>query len=120
MSSKLRITERGFIFTMEAALSLLMLALMISALPQPNPFSLKELATTQQANDLLRIWSAKNTNEFEMAADVNKLFEGNAELWIGGVKLLIANIKKNSIATEGILLDEWLIEKKVKIVVYYD
>jgi len=111
--------QKGFIFTMEAALSLLMLALMIASLPQPNAFSLKELAITQQANDLLRVWSAKSTAETEMISDTNKMFLGNAELWIRGTKLLGSSIKNNSIATEGILIDGLLNEKKVKIIVYY-
>ncbi|VVB76521.1 Uncharacterised protein [uncultured archaeon] len=120
MSNILSLSKNGFIFTMEAALSLLMLALMIAALPQPNSFSLKELVVTQQANDLLRVWSAKSTTEVEMIADTNKLLNGNAELWVNENKLLNGLMRKNSIATEGILLDEWLAEKKVKIVVYYD
>jgi|GEM_PF-1096309 len=113
-------TQKGFVFTMEAALSLLMLALMVAALPQPAPFSLKELAITQQANDLLRVWSAKSTNEMGMITDTNNLFLGNAELWNNEKKLIFAAAKGNSIATEGIILDDFLVERKIRIVVYYD
>ncbi len=120
MGIRVTASNKGFVFTMEAALSLLMLALMIAALPQPNSLSLKELAIAQQANDLLRVWSAKNTSELEMSADVNKIFSKNAELWINGIKLLNSGTKTNSIATEGILLDDFLAEKKVKIVVHYN
>ncbi|MFA5125543.1 MAG: hypothetical protein WC462_00890 [archaeon] len=112
--------QKGFVFSLEATLSLLLFALMLFALPAQESFSLKELAATQQANDLLRVWSAKQTTETEMISDTKILFENNAELWINETQLLSAEKKKNSIATEGIILDEKLFEKNVKIIIHYD
>ena len=121
MSNIMRfIREKGFVFSLEATLSLLLFALMLFALPPQESFSLKELAATQQANDLLRVWSAKQTNETEMISDTKILFENNAELWINETQLLSAEKKKNSIATEGIILNEKLFEKNIKLIVYYD
>jgi len=114
------LAQKGFVFSLEATLSLLLFALMLFTLPTQESFSLKELAATQQANDLLRVWSAKQTTETEMISDTKILFENNAELWINESQLLDTKKRKNSIATEGVILDENLFEKNVKIIIHYD
>ena len=112
--------QKGFVFSLEATLALILFGLMLFTLPQVQTTSLKELAITQQANDLLRVWSAKETNENEMILDTQKLFGQNAEVWINEKQILSAQKKKNAIASEGTILDEALNEKRVKVVVYYE
>jgi hypothetical protein len=108
------------VFALEAAISLLLFALMLFSLPIQNNFSLKELAIVQQENDLLRVWSAKETKESEMINDTKQLLGENAELWVGAKQILTTQVKKNSISSEGIILNSALQENKIKIIVYYD
>jgi len=112
--------KKGFIFSFEAILSLLLLLLMICFLPaQPN-LSLKELACIQQANDLLRIWSLEETSESEMISDTKLVFENNAQVMMDE-KIIYDNPKKNnSISTQGEILDEGLSARMVKITVFFD
>ncbi|MFA5931252.1 MAG: hypothetical protein WC821_02990 [archaeon] len=112
--------NKGFVFALEAAISLLLFALMLFSLPIQNNFSLKELAIVQQENDLLRVWSAKETKESEMINDTKQLLGENAELWVGAKQILTTQVKKNSISSEGIILNSALQENKIKIIVYYD
>ena len=112
--------QKGFTFTMEAIIALLLFALMLFALPAQKPDSLKELLALQQANDLLRVWSITGINETEMVNDTKQLFGENAELWINETKLLEAQKTRNSIATEGIIWSPLRNENKIKVVIYYN
>jgi hypothetical protein len=112
--------EKGFVLSLEAILSILLFALMLFALPTTESTSLKEINAIQQANDLLRVWSATQTIENEMIKDTKILFQNNAELWVNENQLISCEKKKNSIGTEGILVDENLNEKNIKIIIYYD
>lgn len=112
--------NKGFVFALESTISILLFALMLFSLPTQNNFSLKELAITQQENDLLRVWSAKETSESEMIKDTKELLGENVELWVGTKQILTAQSKKNSISIEGIILNSALQENKIKIIVYYD
>jgi len=124
MSHKLRNVyfdnKKGFVFSLEATLALTLFGLMLFTLPQIQMTSLKELAISQQENDLLRILSAKESSENEISLDAQELFGQNAEVWINEKQILFAQKKKNAIASAGIILDPELNEKQVKIVVYYD
>ena len=113
-------SPKGYIFTLEAGVSILLFMLMLSTLPQVRSESTKELALVQQANDLLRVWSAKETSEQEMVEDTKLVFGKSTELWINQKQTLIGQIKNNSISTEGILLNAQLQEQKVKITIYFD
>jgi hypothetical protein len=112
--------QKGFTFTMEAIIALLLFALMLFALPAQKPDSLKELLALQQANDLLRVWSITGINETEMINGTKQLFGENAELWINETKLLEAQKTRNSIATEGIIWSPLRNENKIKVVIYYN
>jgi hypothetical protein len=112
--------EKGFFFTLEAFVSLMLFSLIIFTLPQAQESSLKELAISQQTNDLLRVWSAKNTNQNEMIHDTQELFGQNAELWVNEKQIVFAEKKKNAFSSEGIIVDEQLKENKIRVLVYYD
>ncbi|MFA6269277.1 MAG: hypothetical protein WCW13_04265 [archaeon] len=120
MSKKLRNVEKGFVFTLEAGVSIMLFGLMLFCLPQTQNFTLKELAIIQQADDLLRVWSAQETNESEMISDTNKLFGEAAEVWVNSKQLSIAQKKLNVISAEGAIVDLFLRENMVKVLVYYD
>lgn len=111
--------EKGFVLSLEAVISVLIFMLLLLALPQQKPLSFKELAAIQQANDALRVWSTETPNEGEMAFDLNRILGNKAELWINEKQIVFSQKANNSIATEGILLDKMLNERKVRIVVYF-
>jgi len=120
MGLAISFNKKGFVFSLEATLALILFGLMLFTLPQIQTTSLKELAISQQQNDLLRVWSAKESSESEMSTDTQKMFGQNAEVWVNKKQLLPSQKKKNALASEGILLDEKLNEKRVKIIVYYE
>jgi hypothetical protein len=115
-----RLLSKGFVFSLEAGIALLLFTLMLFALPQTKTHTAKELALVQQENDLLRVWSAKETRESEMIQDVKLMFGTNATLWVNEKQVLQGQIKKNSISTEGIILNALLQEQKIRIIVYFD
>ena len=112
--------SKGFVFSLEAAVATLLFILMLSALPQQKSGSAKELALTQQADDLLRVWSAKTTNEQEMITDTKLVFQNNAAVFVNDKQILSAEQRKNNITTQGVILDDGLNEQKIQIRVYYD
>ena len=112
--------ERGFVFSLEATIALMLFVLMLLALPIQQNTSLKELLILQQENDLLRIWSTKETPTNEMVSDIKLMFGENGEVWVNNVSLNKAIIKNNSISSEGIILDGALRENLVRVVVNYD
>ena len=109
--------RRGFIFSLEAALSLLLMALMFLSIPQAKPVSMKELLIVQQENDLLKVWGASGFDEASARTDVAALFGTNAELFVGN-SLPAQGKEKEGIASEAILLNGGLLEVKVWVIVY--
>jgi len=110
--------NKGIVFSFEALIALLFFALILMGLPFGETNSLKELILLQQENDLLKVWSVNFPNESEMVQDTSLLFD-NFELFFDEKKIHSGN-GKNSIASEAILIDNDLIERKVRIVVYFD
>ncbi|MFA6064723.1 MAG: hypothetical protein WCW44_03215 [archaeon] len=113
-------SKKGFVFSLEATISLILFVLLLIALPTHQNSSLKELLILQQENDLLRVWSAKESSPQEMLMDTKLLFGETGELWINETQLNKAKSEKNSIASEGIILDNSLVENKIRLIVYYN
>ncbi len=112
--------KKGFAFSFEAIISLMLFSLMLFTLSTPKQTTLKELIILEQENDLIKVWSATNWNEQTLIKDTQTIFGKNAEVWINEKNILQSETKKNSIASEGTLLDTSLNENKVKIIVYFD
>ncbi len=108
--------NKGFIFSFEATLSILIFSLILISLPYSKTDNYSELIIIQQENDLLKVWS-KNYSETEMIKDIKQLFE-SASLFVNDIKILEGNKTNAAISSEGILLDEFLNEKRVRVVVY--
>jgi len=100
---------------MEAALSLLVMGMMLISLPAPHPVTLKELQIIQQENDLLKIWSAKGFEEVSARQEVIMAFGNNAELVVG--EHAVAFSGNNVISSDAIILDNSLNEVKVRVLV---
>lgn len=111
--------SKAFVFTFEAILTLLIFILLLYSIPQEKNASLKELIITQQANDLLKVWSQKYPPEQEMISDSKKLFNNKTSIFIDEKEITSCN-GKNIISSEGIILDEFLNEKKIRITVCYE
>jgi hypothetical protein len=114
------IQTKGFVFSLEATIALLLFVLMLIALPAHKESSLKELLILEQENDFLRVWSAKETSPSQMLNDARQIFEENVVVLVGENPLNQTLLKNNSIVSEGTLLDSSLSEMKVKIQVNYD
>ncbi len=114
-----RTVTKGFVFTFEAILTMLLFTLMLFAIPtQTNP-NLKEVLILQQSNDLLRVWSQTYPTEQEMISDAKIVFQNNSTVKINGKELITCQ-GKNKISTEGILLDDLLVENNITIIVCYN
>ena len=111
--------KRGIVFSFEALIALLFFATILISLPSIPDTSLKELLILEQENDLLKVWSIDFPNEFEMKNDASLMFE-NYELFLDNKKIYGNISKKNSIASEIIIVDDNLVERIIRIVVYFD
>lgn len=106
--------KKGFNFSTEATIMLLLVSMILISIPQNKPQSYKELAITQKANDLLRVWSISIPNESEILSDAKWFLEKNYEISINGKKY--GELEgKNKITVEGIILDNELNENKIEI-----
>jgi len=111
--------KKGFVFSFEAIIALLLFTTILLGMNFGEDTSLKELMVLQQENDLLKVWSINFPTEIEMLTDSKALFE-NFELFLDGKKINGAGNGKNSIASEAIIVDDNLIERKIRIVVYFN
>jgi len=111
--------NKGFVFTFETIIALLLFALMLFSITvQKNP-NLEELIIMQQSNDLLRVWSQIYPTNEEMISDTNLIFQNKAMLKINELELTNCS-GTNKIATEGVILDQLLNENKITIIVCYE
>ncbi len=108
--------NKGFVLTMEAVISILLFGIAILCINLPSENSLKELLIIQQENDLLKVWSIDFPSESEMILDTKSLFE-NASVYLDGAEILKGS-GNESVSSEGIIIDDFLIERKIRIVVY--
>ncbi|NMA44879.1 MAG: hypothetical protein GX950_03660 [Candidatus Diapherotrites archaeon] len=116
--------KKGFVISIEAMISLLVLILVLLSLPQENNTSLKELLITQQENDLLRVWASEQPliNQNDLINDSKKIFGENFTLYLDGKKIYGNQInlqkKENCVSSEGTIIEKiTLIEKNIKIIV---
>lgn len=113
------VSNKGVVFSFEALLALIIFILILLNLNLTETNSLKELLILEQENDLLKVWSVDFPSESEMLIDSSKLFS-NFELYLNEKKLSSAKIKNQSIASEATILDDNLVENKIRIIVYFD
>jgi len=120
--SKRRIGKNGIVFSFEATIAILFFGIILITLPTPSENSLKELLLVQQENDLLKIWGINFPSESEMIEDTQLMFK-KFDLFIDNKQIFSFSntdpeISNESIASEGIIVDEYLVERKIRIVVY--
>jgi len=110
---------KAFVFSLEALIALLLFGLILFSLPLQKPLSLKEVLVVQQQDDLLRVWSYDFPFESEMVTDAKKLFDC-FDLFVDSKKVFACSATtNNSVASEGILLDNLLLQHTIRIVSYF-
>ena len=117
MQDQKRLTK-GFVFTFESIIALILFALMLFSIHQENNPTLKELIILQQSSDIIRVWSQIYPTEEEMIKDSKTIFSNNVSLKINGKEVLTCE-GKNKLSQEGILLDKMLNENKIIVTICY-
>ena len=88
------IKEKGFSFTLEALISLMILTAVLSIPAEKNESNLEKIYCLQKENDLIKVWvKTKNFDEIEMKEDFRKMFPFQKGE-------IIVNEKKNGINGE--------------------
>ena len=111
--------NKGFVFTFEAIIALLLFALMLYAIPLQKNSNLEELLIIQESNDLLRVWSQNYPTNEEMIFDTTLIFQNKAILKLNDRELTNCS-GTNKIATNGVILNQLLNENKITIIVCYE
>lgn len=113
--------NKGFIFSFEALISLLIFSILLIAVSQnTNSFensNIDELIALKKANDLLKVWAIK-PDILQIKSDTDMVFKKNASVFVDGVKIVDSKFSGESISTSGKIIDEFLIEREIIIVVY--
>lgn len=124
MKNKLgKIKIKGFVFSIEATISLLLFSIIILAVPIRENVSLKELLITQQENDLLKVWGNSSELLIEkntLIDDAKKMFGENFTIFVNQEKVYDSKKQnsKNCISSEGKIIEKiTLLEKNIKIIV---
>jgi hypothetical protein len=111
---------RGFVFSLEACIALIIFGLTCITLFQPTQVSLKELIVLQQENDLLKVWSVTYPTQLDSVKDCEQLFGDRFELKIDGILIHSFRENANSVSSSAILLDDSLSEKLFELTVYFE
>ncbi|MFH1663681.1 MAG: hypothetical protein ABH986_02645 [archaeon] len=93
------VKEKGFSFTFEAALSMIILVIIISIPVQSEPGKLEKIYVLQKENDLIKVWvKEKEFNENEMKKDFREMFlSEKGEITVEGKKIGIDGKTGNTI-----------------------
>jgi hypothetical protein len=108
---------KGFVFSFEALISLLIFSLLLISFPLEQKKDFTELIVLQQENDLLKIWN-NDFSEGEMKKDLAYL--GKGVLYIDNKLIYGVEKDEEGVASESIMLDKSLEERKVRIIFYYN
>ena len=110
--------DRGFVLSLEAVVSAMLFGSALMLLFQPASVSLGDIVVLQQENDLLKVWGVRYPSNAEALADAEKMFGKNFDLVIDGEIVRDCGMNGEGIASEGVLLDDFLAEHRVLIRVY--
>lgn len=112
--------NNGFVFSLEALLSLLLLAsiLLVPQIQYENRLS--ELLIFQKENDLLKIWGAQQKFSLdEMRMDFELAFpEKNGEIRIGLESELVGGKGKKAVCSEALFFTEEMSFTNISICVF--
>ncbi len=109
---------KGFTFTLEALISLMLLVMIISIPIEENKNDLEKIYVLQKENDLIKVWiKTKNFDEKELEKDFKKMFPfQKGEIIINGKKTEIKGKKgENEIKSNGFYYENELKKISVKV-----
>lgn len=109
---------KGFAFTLEALISLMILVMIISIPIEESKNDLEKIYSLQKENDLIKVWiKTKNFNKTELEKDFKKMFPfQKGEIIIDGKKTEITGEKgENEIKSTGFYYENELKEISVKV-----
>lgn len=114
---------KGFVFTSEAILTLVLAALLILSFQPARAENLDDLALQQKIDDLLIVWTMsddlKNKNLEEMQKDFKFVFPQNGgELKIGEEQITFGKEGKNAMVISTFFLGENLQPQTVTLTVF--
>ncbi|MBT4191675.1 MAG: hypothetical protein HOE11_00040 [Candidatus Diapherotrites archaeon] len=112
--------QRGFVFTLESTIAILVFSLLLLTISFPASNSMTELLVIQQANDLLKVWSVTYPSNNEIVFDTRELFGSKASVSVDRIKILNNTCFGDAVSSEAILLDDFLIEREFVINVCLD
>jgi len=113
------IKEKGFSFTLEALISLMVLAAFLGILQEKSTAGLEKIYCLQKENDLIKAWiKTKNFNEKELEKDFREMFPAEeGKITVDGKKTNVSGRKgKNTIISEGFYFEGGKI-KKISVMV---
>lgn len=115
---------KGFSFSFDAAISLLLLVSFIYVVLGVFSFSeenLNRLYVLQKENDLLKVWSyTRQTNSQEMIADFERVFPGKQKILTINNREILEGKGQNAVSSKAILLNKDLEAMQIKLVVFLD
>jgi hypothetical protein len=112
--------NNGFIFSVEGAMSLLFLGLILLTLTPPENEGPRILPIVQKQHDLIVVWDATNTQDTEsLQKDFETVFpDHSGTITFGKTEIIIGIPKQNAIVSDG-----WITTPKrifITLVVYDD
>lgn len=115
--------NKGFVFSFESLISLLIFSILLITITQTqtskNSSEIDDLIALKKANDLLKIWSIK-PDIIQIKSDTMLIFENNASVYVDGLEIVKSKFKGESISTSSKIVDEFLIEHEISIIVYFN
>lgn len=112
--------NNGFYASMEALLSLLLLAAMLLTVREAKGPSLENLYILQKENDLLKLWAKEGIPAGEeMTGDFELAFPGRGgEIRVNDIIIPIGDSSKEAVSSEILFIDSHLNKTKVVLAVF--
>ena len=107
--------QKGFVFSLEATITILVFSLLLLTINFPPNNSMNELLIIQQENDLLKIWSIDYPTNSEIVFDATELFGENGRVFVDGTIILNNTCFGETISSEAVILDDFLIKRNFVI-----
>jgi hypothetical protein len=112
--------NKGFLFSFEALISLLLFSLLIISFEtNEENYSFKELIALKKANDLLKVWSYY-PDILTIESDTKMVFDDHASVFVDDIKIVESKFSGESISTNAEIIDSLLIKRNIRIIVYFN
>ena len=114
---------RGFYLSLEAAVSFIVLVMIVIAAGNISNSKNNEIYILQKENDLLKVWFADGLDsELEMVNDFQFAFPNNCKiLEVNGIRIFTSEMKcgGDAVSSSGKFINEFLQVSEIKLTVFY-